>query len=167
MKGMKAFKVVCLVFIFFILLSLGIKSTAFADDCINQPPSDAPNLYQVMMSSSSASLYFAQPATTFDGYIISYGLTPSADSYSVGYQQGNIQGANKYIINDLFPKTNYYFKVRAVNGCAAGPWSQILSTNIKGAESLPATGPQDLFKFFGIGAATLILTGLLVLVLSF
>ncbi len=164
---MKTLKVVCLGFIFFILLSLGSLRFASADECGSQTPADAPNLYQVMMSSSSATLYFAQPTSLFDGYVISYGLTPTADSYSSIYPQGPTEGANKYTVNDLFPKTNYFFKVRATNGCAAGPWSQILSSNIAGASALPETGPSDIFKFLGIGASALILTGLIALLLTF
>lgn len=163
---MKAFKVICLGFILALLLLFGFNKPVLADDCASQAPSDAPNLYQVSMSSSSATLYFAQPTSTFDGYVISYGLSSSADAYSVSFMQGSIQGANKYVINDLFPKTNYYFKVRATNGCASGPWSQTVSTNVQGASSLPETGPQNMFIIAGISAGALILTGIITLLLA-
>jgi len=138
---------------------LGISPrVSFADDnCSYETPTDAPNLYQVSYSSTSATLYFAQPASTFTGYVISYGLTSSADAYSTTVNMGKLDGAVKYVVNDLFPKTNYFFKVRAINNCSYGPWSQTLSTNIKGAGSIPETGPNNLLNFGILGVAIAIL----------
>lgn len=162
MWGMKPFKILCLGFIsitLFLLLSIS-PHTAFADDCTDAVPTDAPNLYQVNASSSSATLYFAQPASQFDAYSISYGLTQSADAYSVTFNMGRLDGAVKYTVNDIFPKTNYFFKVRANNGCASGPWSNTLGTNIKGAGSLPETGPQISLFGIALGGVALTLTGI-------
>jgi hypothetical protein len=159
---MKPLKIGCFGFIslvFLLLLSFFPRSV-FADDCGYEVPSAAPDLYQVSASSSSATLYFAQPNTTFDGYIISYGLTESADAYSVTFPMGYLNGAVKYKVNDLFPKTNYFFKVRAVNGCAAGPWSATKSTNIKNASSLPEAGPSNAIIGLGIGGVILALIGI-------
>lgn len=111
------------------------------------------------MASSTATLYFVQPATEFDGYVISYGLTPSADNYSVKYPMSKLNGANSYNINSLFPNTNYYFKVRATKGCATGLWSQTLYTNLKDAGNLPEAGPSIMPILLGVGGLGLIFFG--------
>ncbi len=162
---MKPLNIVSLGFIsiaLFFLLSF-MPQNSFAQDCGQDTPKDAPNLYQVSVSSTSATLYFAQPTSKFDGYSISYGLTQSADTYSVSFNMGVLKGAVKYTINDLFPKTNYFFKVRAKNGCTAGPWSSTVSTNIKGAGSLPVTGPNNLILGIGMGGVALTLAGIFAL----
>ena len=152
------------IFLAFILLFSSKINISLADDCNDVAPGDAPNFYSISMASSTANLYFVQPSSEFDGYIISYGLTSSADNYSVKYPMSSINGANSYSVNNLFPNTNYYFKVRAVKGCAAGPWSQTLYTNLKGAGNLPETGPSWTPVAIGIaGAGLVILGGLLFL----
>ncbi|OGH11637.1 MAG: hypothetical protein A3B38_02885 [Candidatus Levybacteria bacterium RIFCSPLOWO2_01_FULL_36_13] len=118
------------------------------------------------MSSFSATLYFVQPSTAFDGYTISYGLTQSADAYSVKFNLGVLDGAVKYTVHDLFPQTNYFFKVRANNGCAAGPWSTTISTNVASASSLPETGPNITILGIGIGGIALVLLGIGVLLFA-
>lgn len=153
-------------FILFLIVGLFPKDS-FAEDCTNSAPDYAPNLYSVSMSSSSATLYFVQPPTVFDGYIISYGLTQSADAYSVKFNMGSTTGAIKYTVNDLFPKTNYFFKVRANNGCATGPWSTTISTNIAGAGNLPEAGPNSTILGLGIGGIALVLFGIAVLLFAF
>ncbi len=155
-------------FIFVALFSFQglFPKSSYAEDCINEPPADAPNLYSVSMSSSSATLYFVQPSTTFDGYTISYGLTQSADAYSTKFNMGSSDGAVKYTVNELFPKTNYFFKVRANNGCAAGPWSNTISTNLSTASSLPETGPNITILGLGIGGIALALLGMAVLLFA-
>lgn len=146
--------------VFFLLLFLSVfHLSAFAqttdNSCSQETPSSAPNLYQISVSSGSATLYFAQPNSIFTGYTISYGLTKEADSYSVSFDQGSIDGAVKYTVNDLYPKTNYYFKVRANNGCAAGPWSTTLSSR---PATLPITGPGNLW-IFGLLGIILVFAG--------
>lgn len=154
-------------FIFFALFSLSglFPKVSFAD-CSLTAPADAPNLYSVSMSSSSATLYWVQPTSFFDSYTVSYGLTPSADAYSSILNMGKIDGAVKYTVNDLFPNTNYYFKVLASNGCATGPWSETISTNLKGAGNLPETGPNVAILGIGIGGIALTLIGIAVLLFA-
>lgn len=155
-------KIVGLALLALILLFSQAKTILADDGCSSDTPADAPNLYSISMASSTATLYFVQPATPFDGYVISYGLTNTADNYSVTYKAGSSTGANAYRVNDLFPNTNYYFKVRASNGCAFGPWSQTLFTNLKGATSLPATGPSvGLIALGASGIGLVILGGLM------
>ncbi len=129
--------------------------------CGDVTPTAAPDLYQITVDKSTATLYFAPPNTQFTGFNISYGLTSDANSYSVKFNQLSTGGAIKYTINDLYPKTNYYFKVQAVNGCAFGPWSGVKSSmNPSSLKSLPATGPADLMVIGSIIGTLSILAGI-------
>ena len=122
-------------------------------------PSGAPDLYQVNVTKTTATLFFSPPsAGPFDGYTIFYGLTQSADSYSVSFSQNQTLAANMYTINDLLANKTYYFQVRATNGCAVGPWSAIRASGYPATalKTLPATGPSDFFMklgFWGIAVA--------------
>jgi len=131
--------------------------TPASPQCTSTPPSSAPNLYQVVAVKDSATVYFAPPSSNFDGFTISYGLDSNADTYNATFSQGNTGAAVKYTINSLTPNTKYYFKVRANNGCATGPWSNVV--NSSNQTSLPITGSMD-FVYFGFGAAIMILFGL-------
>lgn len=123
--------------------------------CGKEIPADAPNLYQVSKSSSSATLYFVEPASSFDGYTISYGLTSGADTYNTTFSGSRTGTATNHTVNDLTPKTTYYFKVRANNGCATGPYSSVLSS----LGVLPTTGPNNTILGLGVGGIFLVLAG--------
>jgi hypothetical protein len=155
-----AFGFINLLLLFWVLLS---PSTSFAQACTDTAPSDAPNLYSVSMASSSATLYWVQPESQFDGYVISYGLTPGADAYTTTFEMGRSDGAVNYTVNELFPQTNYFFKVLATNGCAPGPWSNTVSTNLAEAGNLPETGPNSMILSIGIGGIAVLLFGIAVL----
>jgi hypothetical protein len=163
---MKPLKLICLSFILlaFFSLIMFLPRTTLAQECSSETPAFAPNLYQVNYSSTSATVYFAQPNTDFTGYVVSYGLTEGADAYSASFNMGKSDGAVTYTVSDLFPKTNYYFKVRAFNNCAYGPWSQTLKTNVAGGSSLPETGPINILSV-GLGGFVIAILGMGLLLL--
>jgi hypothetical protein len=131
--------------------------TPASQQCSSTAPTSAPNLYQVVAANSTATLYFSPPSSGFDGFTISYGLDANADTYNATFSQGSTGAAVNYTINSLTPNTKYYFKVRANNGCATGPWSNVMSSS--GQTSLPVTGSMD-FVYLGLGALILIFGGL-------
>jgi len=57
----------------------------------------------------------------------------------------------KYLVTTLYPNTTYYFRVKAVNGCASGEWSNEISAKTKplfdlnqlNTVSLDITTPPD------------------------
>lgn len=154
--------------IFTLLLFVSARTYSFAQSstdtpCGNPYPIDAPNLYQVSMSSTSATIYFVEPHSDFDSYSIFYGLTQDANSYSVTFNQGRVGSANKYTINDLYPKTTYYFKMAANNGCATGPLSLTVSSNPKKPVTLPVAGPGNVILGVGVGGILIFLTGIALL----
>jgi hypothetical protein len=138
--------------------SSNTNSSNVTSTCNSETPSSAPNLYQVSMKKSTATLYFTPASGVVDGYIISYGLTSNADSYSVTFSQGASSGAITYKVNSLISNGIYYFKVRATNGCARGAWSNIKSSS--SLTTLPKTGPPSMLFIFGMGGMAVLLTGL-------
>jgi hypothetical protein len=134
-----------------------VPPTPVSQQCSATAPANAPNLYQVVAVKDSATVYFAPPSDSFDGFTISYGLDSNADTYNATFSQGNTGAAVKYTVNSLTPNTKYYFKVRANNGCSNGPWSNVVSTS--GQSSLPVTGSMD-FAYLGIGAMIMVFGGL-------
>lgn len=85
----------------------------------------APELFQIATTSNSATLYFTQPAINSGTYFISYGFNDSANQFGTSFVNNSYAWVLNYTIN-LSPNTNYYFKVRATNGCAAGDWSKVV-----------------------------------------
>jgi hypothetical protein len=128
-------------------------------------PPDAPNLYQITSTLDNATLYFSPPQKTYTGFIISYGLTLSADSYATQFSQSSSPGAISYTINSLNSNQTYYFKVRGVNQCAFGDWSQVVRTFTADPNSPTATPSGSLIMGAGASILPVILSvaGILVL----
>ena len=91
--------------------------------CGDAPPSNAPDLFQIDTTQTTARLYFA-PATNIDTYFISYSANPVAQEHGAVVQLGS-DGVQQFEVELLQPNTVYYFKVRGQRGCAPGDWSQI------------------------------------------
>jgi CSLREA domain-containing protein len=102
--------------------------------CGDRVPSKEPDLFQVTAGAGSAIVYFS-PVRESNYYFISYGLGNDAESYGVVYPTPYEDGVIFYQVNNLDPKTKYFFKVRAGNGCATGAWSRVLSVKTDAKKS--------------------------------
>ena len=100
--------------------------------CSDQPPNHAPNLFQINTTKNSATLYFTPVNNAISYYYIAYGFESWDERYGVSFNQGRYDGVLNYAVNELAPNTNYYFKVRAGNGCATGSWSNWLAAKTEG-----------------------------------
>ena len=152
--------------LFFSITPLVYAQTATPGPCTDTVPTEAPNLYQITPGQSSATLYFSPPSGMYTGFLISYGLDSNANTYNATMSQGVSSGAITYTVNALSPNTLYYFKVQAINNCASGPFSSVVSTtstsstgtvtassgsSSSGSIKTPVTGPEDVI-YFGIAA---------------
>jgi hypothetical protein len=99
--------------------------------CGNQNPIGTPDLFQINRKSNSATLYFTPVNNNTNNYYIAYSTDKNAEMHGVQFEQGFFPGVLNFTINQLKPGVNYYFKVRAGNGCATGNWSNILSSKSK------------------------------------
>ncbi len=103
--------------------SVAIVSTTGAFSCSATPPTLAPDLFQITRASDSAQLYFTPAGTSFTGYQVVYGLTEGEEQFGTFFSNENKEGVQNIQINSLYPNTDFYFKIHAVNGCAPGAWS--------------------------------------------
>lgn len=102
--------------------------------CCNDPmPWGNPDLFQIDVNDTQAILYFAPAELPLNKYVVSYGLWSGDERFATEFSQGYSSGVLFYTINCLEPNTTYYFKIRAVNGCMPGDWSnemKIVTTKI-------------------------------------
>lgn len=77
-------------------------------------------------------LYFTPSDGPVDKYVLEYGTSPGNYQYGIQNMGVNSKNQMSYLVSSLAPSTTYYFRVRGGNGCAAGGWSNELSTKTKG-----------------------------------
>jgi hypothetical protein len=139
--------------------------------CYSTSPTDAPNLWKVTVSGTTAMVYFTSVAPVTE-YQIFYGYTEGDTRFAT------TATSSPATINDLNPNTTYYFSVKGVNVCAGGPLSAWVPGNTgtgggtgsggtgsaTSAPALPNTG-TDWPSSFGVGIGVLTIIGSLLLAL--
>jgi hypothetical protein len=103
--------------------------------CGDALPNGVPDLFQISVNSTTATLYYSPLGSNVTDYYIFYGDKPGASQFSVSTKQGRSSGVLSYSINYLNPNTTYYFKVRGQNGCAPGGWSNEMKMSTGSSES--------------------------------
>jgi hypothetical protein len=91
--------------------------------CGEAAPVDAPYIFQVKRTRTTAKVYFKPSSGPVTYYFLAYGTKIGDESYGLSYSQGYSGGALSVEVKELSPNKNYYFHVRAGNGCMPGPWS--------------------------------------------
>lgn len=98
--------------------------------CSDQEPGSAPWLYSATpKSTGSILLQFTESSDPVDKYVLEFGT--ESDNYSYGADNIGGKGTKSYVVDLLSPNTTYFFRVRAGNGCATGPWSNEISATTK------------------------------------
>lgn len=130
-----------------VVSSTGNAITTFF--CTNQMPSSSPNLYQINVTGTTATLYFSPAGGPYDRHYISYGQGNTSEGHGVEIMTNKSNGALHYQINLLPSGTIYTFKVRGGNGCKPGPWSNTLTirTQPKGSNALARFYPNKQAKY--------------------
>jgi titin len=91
--------------------------------CQDIPPIEKPDLFEIRANKGKVKLFFTSVSRA-TGYAVIYGHKKDDERFgSIEGLTNNNQGVQNVTINMLDPKTTYYFKVAAINGCTAGPWS--------------------------------------------
>jgi hypothetical protein len=89
------------------------------DEC--EVPDD-PDLNKVLSeSTTSLRVYYDEVSGSVDNYSLKYGT--SSGSYSWRVDDIGDGDEDDYLVGELLPGTQYYFKVRAENDCGKGGWS--------------------------------------------
>lgn len=97
------------------------------DSVCTQAIPSTPDLFHTAWNATAATVYFS-PIPGSSSYVISYGRTGDANEYTLSYSPTDNTGVLLYTVSQLQPSTQYYFKVRAFNGCRPGEWSNIRAT---------------------------------------
>lgn len=112
--------------------SSGSTSTGSDNNCTRLPPgAKAPEIYAAIPDGlNGVKLYFTDASQPFDKYVLEYGL--ESGKYIYGADNIGEAGTRTYRVGFLNKNTNYWFRVRAMNGCMPGPWSNEFLGNTKG-----------------------------------
>ncbi len=111
--------------------------------CEDGRPPSTPNLFQIDVNNTQATVYFA-PVPNADRYYISYGDGTTTGQYGVEFVTGNSSGVIGYTINQLAPGQQYSFLVRGGNGCMPGDWGNTMTVRTRRTPS----GGQSYYKDF-------------------
>ena len=114
--------------------SSGGSASPSAPSCTSEKPASAPDLFQINAQATSVTLYFSPSSGHRDRYFVSYGTTAGSEQYGAEFMNSN-NGVIATTVQNLQPKTIYYFKVRAGNGCQPGDWSNSLA--VKTGQRMP------------------------------
>ncbi|MEK7110122.1 MAG: hypothetical protein AAB876_02775 [Patescibacteria group bacterium] len=117
--------------------------------CSKEAPNHSPDLFQIDTTKNGAKLFFSPVNNAVDQYYIAYGFTQGDERFGVKFDKGYYDGVIDYTINELAPNTNYYFKVRAGNGCATGAWSNWLAAKTDGGFTQTAVNNSSATKLVG------------------
>jgi hypothetical protein len=91
--------------------------------CNDTAPGSSPKLFQVDLTSTSATLNFVPAISPLTYYYIAFGSNPNNMEYGTQFNSAVYPGVQKVTVNALKPNTKYYFKIRGGNGCTPGNWS--------------------------------------------
>ena len=109
-------------------------SSPSSPSCNRFAPLSAPDLFQIDVDDTNATLYFAPAMGDYDSYTILYGFTSDDDRFNVRFPVQKTGGSLKYTVHLLNPNTTYFFRVRAHNDCSPGPISDALETRTTQSE---------------------------------
>ncbi len=91
--------------------------------CNSIKPDTIPDLFQIDVTNHQATVYFTPLTKNVTNYFVSYGYKQGEERFAVLTNQGESSGVLSYTINHLNADSIYYFKVRPLNSCTSGDWS--------------------------------------------
>lgn len=94
---------------------------------MDEKPNDKPDLFQIDVTWTTATLHFTPINNAVTNYTIVYGYERGEQRFGVSFPFGKYDGVIDYTINGLSPNMQYFFRVRADNGCRNGPLSDTMS----------------------------------------
>lgn len=109
--------------------------------CNDQKPGSAPVLFLATSSGpNSITLNWSKAIDPVSYYLVTFGTKPGEQLY--GNPEVGDSNTTSYTINNLSGGKNYYFKVRAGNGCMPGDYSNEVIGRLTGG---PVTGVPEGF----------------------
>lgn len=112
-------------------------------------PTVKPDLFQIDVTATTATLYFAPLQAGVTDYFISYGYAPGEERFGVWSGQGASSGVLSYTIQHLSPGVTYYFKIKARNGCSEGKWGNEMQIATNSTGGIKTRYYKDVFARVG------------------
>lgn len=113
----------------FLFLCLFLAPQTFgvigAQECDDNSPNGKPVLISAIPGEKSVTLTWTKATDPVTHYLVAYGK--SATNMEYGNQNIGGKDATTYTVGELAKGVKYYFKVRPVNGCRPGDYSNKLS----------------------------------------
>jgi len=115
--------------------------------CSAAKPGSAPTITSAVGGDNSVTLTWSKAANPVTNYLVAYGTKPG----SIEYGNPNVGNSDttSYTIKGLSGGTRYYFKIKAINDCTPGDWSNEMSSTPGGrvieATSVSGTTPAEGF----------------------
>jgi len=138
---------------FFVVFILSLSYFFFAPQTLNQvsanhctdpKPNSAPILTGAVTGEDSVTLTWIEAQDPVTYYLVAYGRSKT----EIEYGNPNIggRGTTTYTVGGLVRGIKYYFKVRAVNGCKPGKFSNKLSAVPGFRETFSQTPNLSIYK---------------------
>lgn len=86
-------------------------------------PGSVPDLFEIDVEGTTATLYFTPVSFENEKYFIAFGPNQSRFAHGVEFPFSETDGTVEYTVNHLQPGQTYYFAVRGGKGCMPGDWS--------------------------------------------
>lgn len=102
-------------------------AAAHPESCSETKPSGTPELFQVDVKNSQATLHFTPVSSNVNHYYVRYGTGTNTEEFGVQFDKLSDNGVQSFTISDLQPNTQYTFVVRGGHGCMPGDWSNQMS----------------------------------------
>lgn len=108
------------------VIETSVYNSAKVPQCTEVVPVGDLELFQINRNKTSATLFFTPVNDNTERYHVIYGFWQGDErfgSLSTHVTKDTNNGVQSLTISDLNPKSEYWFKVAPVNGCAVGTWS--------------------------------------------
>jgi hypothetical protein len=115
---------IVIISLFFLSIFI-VPNLTRAENCGTSVPSGTPDLFQIDVQATSATVHFT-PVSGSDYYFIAFGHMSGDKQYGANIGSGG-DGVQSFKINFLAPNTSYTFVVRGGSGCAPGEWGNELT----------------------------------------
>jgi hypothetical protein len=113
-------------------------------ECENDSPDDV-RISALITTENKIQIIFWKVSEPVKNYEIKWGENENlAENYIDDVKIPDSK--DNYTIENLITNTTYYIKMRSVNGCAAGDWTDTLSAKTAGQETQPTTNPVEIVE---------------------
>lgn len=119
--------------------------------CSAAKPGSAPYILFASPGNNSVTLTWSKATNPVTKYLVAYATT--ADAMQYGNPDVGGPDTTFYTVKGLSGGTRYYFKVKAINGCMPGDFSNVLSA-VSTGNVITAPGPAESFVPAGLEVTT-------------